>query len=93
MKIRSNPEGQVGDVVLVQLELCCPLFSGTTKIFLKFPPPASQSYILQTFNTRALHGVEEGEHCAFAKTLLCAHLCIPWGAVGSVHLSVWFDRV
>lgn len=62
MKIRSNPEGQVGDVVLVQPELCCHLFSGATKIFLKFPPPASQSYILQTLNSRALHGLEEGEH-------------------------------
>lgn len=53
MKSRTNLAGQVRDVVLVQAELCCHLFSGVSTIS-KFLPPASNCHILQPLNTRAL---------------------------------------
>lgn len=63
MKSRTSPAGQIGDVVLVQPELCCHLFSGATKIS-KFPSPASNCHILHPLNARALsvgrHGLEGG---------------------------------
>jgi hypothetical protein len=92
MKSRSSLVGQVGDVDLVQPELCCHLFSGTTKIFSKFPPPAFQCHILQPLNTRDLHVGRhvwrEGQHCALVsfskgKTFfVCTALhSLGWGGV------------